>query len=115
MDADTVFEPTAVARVAAAFSNPRVGGATCNIAISNESDSLWTGLQAVEYLMSISAGKSMLDMADAIACLSGACSMYRRDIFLRQGGLDVGPGEDLEFSLRLTARFRSAFVPTVVP
>jgi len=43
----------------------------------------------------------MLDMADAIACLSGACSMYRRDVFLRQGGLDVGPGEDLEFSLRL--------------
>jgi len=43
----------------------------------------------------------MLDMADAIACLSGACSMYRRDVFLGQGGLDVGPGEDLEFSLRL--------------
>ena len=101
VDADTVFEPTAVARLAAAFSDPRVGGSTCNIAISNESDSLWTGLQAVEYLMSISAGKSMLDMADAVACLSGACSMYRRDIFLRQGGLDVGPGEDLEFSLRL--------------
>ena len=101
VDADTVFEPTAVARVAAAFSDPRVGGATCNIAISNERESLWTGLQAVEYLMSISAGKSMLDMADAIACLSGACSMYRRDVFLRQGGLDVGPGEDLEFSLRL--------------
>jgi cellulose synthase/poly-beta-1,6-N-acetylglucosamine synthase-like glycosyltransferase len=42
-----------------------------------------------------------LDVIDAIACLSGACSMYRRDIFARQGGLDVGPGEDLEFSLRL--------------
>ena len=27
--------------------------------------------------------------------------MYRREVFLRQGGLDVGPGEDLEFSLRL--------------
>jgi cellulose synthase/poly-beta-1,6-N-acetylglucosamine synthase-like glycosyltransferase len=27
--------------------------------------------------------------------------MYRRDAFLRQGGLDVGPGEDLEYSLRL--------------
>jgi cellulose synthase/poly-beta-1,6-N-acetylglucosamine synthase-like glycosyltransferase len=43
----------------------------------------------------------MLDISDAISCLSGACSMFRRDIFLRQGGLDVGPGEDLEFSLRL--------------
>jgi hypothetical protein len=46
-------------------------------------DSLWTGLQSVEYLMSISAGRSILDVAGAIACLSGACSMYRRDTFLR--------------------------------
>jgi cellulose synthase/poly-beta-1,6-N-acetylglucosamine synthase-like glycosyltransferase len=51
--------------------------------------------------MSISAGRSLLDVVDAIACLSGACSMYRRDVFVRQGGLDVGPGEDLEYSLRL--------------
>jgi cellulose synthase/poly-beta-1,6-N-acetylglucosamine synthase-like glycosyltransferase len=100
-DADTIFEPTAVARLTAAFNDPRAAGACCNIAINNESESLWTRLQSVEYLMSISAGKSILDVADAIACLSGACSMYRRDIFLRQGGLDVGPGEDLEFSLRL--------------
>ncbi len=100
-DADTVFEPTAVAELAAAFHDPRVAGACCNIAINNESESLWTRLQSVEYLMSISAGKSLLDVADAIACLSGACSLYRRDIFLRPGGLDVGPGEDLEYSLRL--------------
>jgi cellulose synthase/poly-beta-1,6-N-acetylglucosamine synthase-like glycosyltransferase len=91
VDADTVFEPTAVARLAAVFEDPRVAGASCNIAISNERESLWTGLQSVEYLMSISAGRSTLDVVDAIACLSGACSMYRRDTFLRQGGLDVGP------------------------
>ena len=101
VDADTVFEPTAVARLAAVFDDPRVGGASCNIAISNERDSIWTGLQSVEYLMSISAGKSILDVVGAIACLSGACSMYRREMFLRHGGLDVGPGEDLEYSLRL--------------
>jgi len=101
VDADTVFEPTAVARLAGVFRDPRVGGASCNIAISNERESLWTGLQSVEYLMSISAGRSILDVAGAIACLSGACSMYRRDVFLRQGGLDVGPGEGLEYSLRL--------------
>ena len=101
VDADTVFKSTAVARLAAAFSDPRVAGASCNIAINNERNSLWTGLQSVEYLMSISAGRSILDVVDAIACLSGACSMYRRDTFVRQGGLDVGPGEDLEYSLRL--------------
>jgi cellulose synthase/poly-beta-1,6-N-acetylglucosamine synthase-like glycosyltransferase len=101
VDADAVFEPTAVAGLAAAFNDPRVAGASCNIAIDNPRESLWTGLQSVEYLMSISAGRSILDIAGAIACLSGACSMYRRDAFLRQGGLDVGPGEDLEYTLRL--------------
>src|SRR5258707_13415158 len=100
VDADTVFEPTAVARVAAVFSDPRVAGASCNIAINNERDSLWTGLQSVEYLMSIRAGRAILDVVDAIACLSGACSMYRRDTFVRQGGLDLGPREGLEHSLR---------------
>ncbi|WP_342737135.1 glycosyltransferase family 2 protein [Bradyrhizobium sp. B117] len=90
-----------MARLADAFRDPRVGGASCNIAISNERDSLWTGLQSVEYLMSISAGRSILDVVGAIACLSGACSMYCRETFLRNGGLDVGPGEDLEYSLRL--------------
>jgi cellulose synthase/poly-beta-1,6-N-acetylglucosamine synthase-like glycosyltransferase len=112
VDADTVFEPTAVARLAAAFSDPRVAGASCNIAISNERDSLWTGLQSVEYLMSISAGRSILDVVEAIACLSGACAMYRRDVFLQQGGLDVGPGEDLEYSLRLR---RLGYVIRFVP
>jgi cellulose synthase/poly-beta-1,6-N-acetylglucosamine synthase-like glycosyltransferase len=93
VDADTIFEPTAVARLAAAFSDPRVAGASCNIAINNERDSLWTGLQSVEYLMSISAGRSILDVVDAIACLSGACSMYRRDTFVRQGAWTSAPGK----------------------
>ncbi|WP_457154492.1 glycosyltransferase family 2 protein [Mesorhizobium sp. P5_C1] len=101
VDADTVFEPTAIERLASVFMDPRVAGASCNIAIANDRESLWTGLQSVEYLMSISAGRSVLDIVGAIACLSGACSTYRRDVFLRQGGLDVGPGEDLEFTLRL--------------
>ncbi|MGX1318023.1 cellulose synthase/poly-beta-1,6-N-acetylglucosamine synthase-like glycosyltransferase [Bradyrhizobium sp. USDA 377] len=101
VDADTLFEPTAVAGLASTFMDPRVAGASCNIAISNEASSIWTRLQSIEYLMSISAGRTILDTVDAIACLSGACSMYRRDVFMRHGGLDVGPGEDLEFSLRL--------------
>src|SRR5262245_40897487 len=75
VDADTIFEPTAVARLAAVFSNPRVAGASCNIAIDNQGESLCTALQSVEYLMSISAGRCMLDVVGAIACRSGACSM----------------------------------------
>jgi len=112
VDADTVFTPDAIALLAAVFSDPRVAGASCNIAISNEPESIWTALQSMEYLMSISAGRSLLDYIGAIACLSGACSMYRRSVFTQQGGLDVGPGEDLEFSLRLRRLgYHIRFVP----
>jgi cellulose synthase/poly-beta-1,6-N-acetylglucosamine synthase-like glycosyltransferase len=115
VDADTEFEPTALGRLAAVFEDPRVGGASGNIAIRNERDSIWTGLQSVEYLMSITAGRSVLDAVGAIACLSGACSIYRRDVFLRQGGLDVGPGEDLEYSLRLRRLgYHIRFVPAAM-
>ncbi len=100
-DPDTTFDPTTLARMAAAFHDPRVAAASCNIGVANEDETLITGLQGIEYLMSFSAGRSFLDTLGAIACCSGACSMYRRDVFLSQGGLDVGPGEDLEITLRL--------------
>jgi cellulose synthase/poly-beta-1,6-N-acetylglucosamine synthase-like glycosyltransferase len=121
MDPDTVFEPTALARLAAAFRDPRVAAACCNLGVSNEGASLSTALQGLEYLMSISAGKTFLDIIGAISCCSGACSVYRRDIFLARGGLDPGPGEDLEMTLRLRRLgYRVRFVPdawasTVVP
>ncbi|MDX0445495.1 glycosyltransferase [Sinorhizobium medicae] len=120
-DSDTLFAPTTLARMAAAFRERNVAAASCNIDVTNERDTLTTALQGLEYLMSFSAGRSFLDVIEAIACCSGACSMYRRDVFMRQGGLDVGPGEDLEFTLRLrrlgyTIRFvHNAWVTTAVP
>ncbi|PZV34748.1 glycosyl transferase [Mesorhizobium kowhaii] len=120
-DSDTTFDPTTLARMAGVLRDPRVAAASCNIDVTNERDTLTTGLQSVEYLMSLSAGRSFLDMIEAIACCSGACSMYRRDVFMRRGGLDVGPGEDLEFTLRLrrlghAVRFvPDAWATTAVP
>jgi len=112
VDPDTIFAPTALALMTAAFSDPEMAAVSCNISVKNERASIWTELQALEYLMSISAGKSFLHQIGAISCASGACSLYRRDIFLDRGGLDVGPGEDIEFTLRLR-RFghRVGFVP----
>lgn len=112
LDPDTVLAPAALARLATAFRDTEVAAACCNLRVSNEKANLWTAFQSLEYLMSISAGKSFLNLLGAISCCSGACSMYRRDVFLERGGLDVGPGEDLEFTLRLR-RFghRVRFVP----
>lgn len=111
-DPDTEFAPAVLARMAAAFADPKVAAASCNLGVANEAATLWTAFQGIEYRMSISAGRSFLDIIRAISCCSGACSMYRRSVFLDRGGLDVGSGEDLEFTLRLR-RFghRVRFVP----
>lgn len=102
IDADTVMDdPSSVSRLAFAFNDPRTAAASGNITVRNSNDSLWTSFQSLEYLASITAGRSFLDVIDSVACCSGAFSMFRRDVFLWVGGMNVGPGEDLEITLRL--------------
>ena len=102
VDSDTVIEGhDGLAFMAAAFADPLVAAASGNIRARNRDDSLWSSFQALEYLVSITAGRSFLNNLDSIACCSGAFSMFRRDVFLSIGGMNVGPGEDLEITLRL--------------
>jgi cellulose synthase/poly-beta-1,6-N-acetylglucosamine synthase-like glycosyltransferase len=102
VDADTVLEnPNALACLAAAFAEPSVAAASGNITVRNTDDSLWTAFQGLEYLASITVGRSFLDILDSVACCSGAFSMFRRHTFRNVGGMSVGPGEDLEITLRL--------------
>lgn len=112
VDSDTVLEGReALALLAAAFAEPSVAGASGNITARNTSDSLWTAFQGLEYLASITVGRSFLDIFDSIACCSGAFSMFRRSTFLAIGGMNTGPGEDLEITLRLRRlRFDVRFV-----
>ena len=62
IDSDTVLEgPDAPALLAAAFADPAVAGASGNITARNTGDSLWTALQGLEYLASITVGRSFLE------------------------------------------------------
>ena len=116
VDADTTIEgPHSLALMAAAFADPMVAAASGNIRARNSEESLWTSFQALEYLVSITAGRSFLNTLDSIACCSGAFSMFRRDVFLWLGGMNVGPGEDLEITLRLRhLGYRVTFVGTAL-
>ena len=113
IDSDTVLEgDDALACLAAAFNDPAVAAASGNISVRNTGDSLWTSFQGLEYLASITVGRSFLDLFDSVACCSGAFSMFQRKAFLSVGGMNVGPGEDLEITLRLRRlRYDVRFVP----
>lgn len=100
LDDDAVLEPTALADLARAFDDETVAVASGNLSIRNKDVSLLSSVQAVEYLTSITAGRGFLDLLGSVSCCSGAFSMFRHNVFSAIGGMNVGPGEDLEITLR---------------
>jgi cellulose synthase/poly-beta-1,6-N-acetylglucosamine synthase-like glycosyltransferase len=120
-DVDCTFDRDAIASVVAPLADPKVGAVSGNIGVRDAEASLISGLQSVEYLISISLGKRALDFFDIVTCASGAFSAFRRQALESVGGLDVGPGEDLDVTLRLRkagwkVRFaKDAWCLTTVP
>lgn len=100
-DVDCTFDRDAIAHIVRPFADPAVGAVSGNIAVRNAGASVIAGLQAVEYLIGISLGKRALDFLNVVACASGAFSAFRREALEGVGGMDVGPGEDLDLTMRL--------------
>lgn len=121
IDADTIIGEGAIARLSDVFAGERVAAASGNIVAANAERNAVTALQSLEYLLSITVGKSFLGYIGSVSCCSGAFSMFRRSAFMAVGGLNVGPGEDLEITLRFRkagyeVRFvREAVCATAVP
>ena len=101
VDADCTFDRDAIACIVAPLADKSVGAVAGNIGVRNSRASLLCALQGIEYLIAISLGKRVLDTLGMVTCASGAFSAFRREALQRLGGLDVGPGEDLDLTLRL--------------
>jgi cellulose synthase/poly-beta-1,6-N-acetylglucosamine synthase-like glycosyltransferase len=101
VDADCTFDRDAIENIVRPLLDRRVGAVSGNIAVRNAEASVVAGVQAVEYLIGISLGKRALDFLNVVACASGAFSAFRKSAVEGIGGMDVGPGEDLDLTLRL--------------
>jgi cellulose synthase/poly-beta-1,6-N-acetylglucosamine synthase-like glycosyltransferase len=109
-DCDSTFDRDAIEELIRPFADPRVGATCANIGVRNDASNPIVGLQALEYMLSTSLGRRFLDLFDQMSCASGAMSCVRRSALAAVGGFDVGPGEDLDITLRLrTAGWRVRF------
>jgi cellulose synthase/poly-beta-1,6-N-acetylglucosamine synthase-like glycosyltransferase len=100
-DCDCTFDRDAIRHLIAPFDDPAIGAVCGNIGVRNTRATLLSAIQGVEYLLSISLGKRLLDMFDQVTCASGAFSAFRKRALAEVAGHDVGPGEDLDLTLRL--------------
>ncbi|KAA0969481.1 glycosyltransferase family 2 protein [Aureimonas fodinaquatilis] len=104
VDCDCTLDRDAVAQLTRAFVDPDVGAVSGAVLVRNTSQSIMSSLQAIEYIFSIHLGRALVDYFGLVTCVSGALGAFRRNAWAAAGGMDVGPGEDLDLTLKLRQR-----------
>jgi biofilm PGA synthesis N-glycosyltransferase PgaC len=115
IDADTILEPGAIDATLPYFADPEVGGVCCDLKVGNESASLTTRFQAIEYAIAISMGRQVSDALDLMPNVSGACGAFRRSALLQVGGFDMEVAEDAALTMKLRqVGYKIRFAPGAV-
>jgi cellulose synthase/poly-beta-1,6-N-acetylglucosamine synthase-like glycosyltransferase len=120
LDGDTSFDNDMVSKATRHFDDPNVVGVAGCLRVRNAAASLAARLQALEYMLSIAAGKTGLSEFNIVNNISGAFGVFRRSFLAVIGGWDAGTAEDLDITTRIKQYFgrhpqlRIAFEPHAV-
>lgn len=116
VDCDCSFDRHALRELLQVLREDPGAAAVCgNILVRNWRTNLLTRLQAIEYMITISLGKSLADAIGQVVCISGAFGAFRRQAWEAVGGHDVGPGEDADITFRLRiAGYRVRFANNAI-
>ncbi len=102
LDADSSFDRDAIEQILIPFYyEPDIGGVGGNVKVRNANTNIVTSLQAIEYLQTISVGRMVTSWLGIYKIISGAFGAFRRDLLMRIGGWDVGPGLDGDITVKL--------------
>jgi cellulose synthase/poly-beta-1,6-N-acetylglucosamine synthase-like glycosyltransferase/spore germination protein YaaH/peptidoglycan/xylan/chitin deacetylase (PgdA/CDA1 family) len=85
LDADTLFAPDTIARLARHFADPKVGAVSGNVRVGNLRNIL-TKWQALEYITSQNFDRRAYDLMNCITVVPGAVGAWRREAVLAVGG-----------------------------
>lgn len=102
LDADSHLADDAIETALLPFlEDPDIGAVGGDVRVANTDESLATSLQGIEYMKSISMGRTVSSMLGLLRIVAGAHGMFRRDILERLGGWDVGPGLDGDLTVKI--------------
>ena len=102
IDADSHLAHDSVETILLPFyMDPAIGAVGGDVRVANTEAGLVTRLQAIEYMKSISTGRTVSSELGILRIIAGAHGAFRRDILERLGGWDVGPGLDGDITLKI--------------
>lgn len=105
LDGDTSFDNDMVEIAAERFRDPRIMALAGTLRVRNRQASMWTRLQALEYLIAVHAARVGLAEFNVVNNISGAFGVFRRNVLTTVGGWDTGSAEDLDITLRIKRYF----------
>jgi cellulose synthase/poly-beta-1,6-N-acetylglucosamine synthase-like glycosyltransferase/peptidoglycan/xylan/chitin deacetylase (PgdA/CDA1 family)/spore germination protein YaaH len=101
LDADTLFLPDTIHRLAQRFRNPRVGAVAGNVKVGNRINVL-TRWQAIEYITSQNLDRRAFAVLNAVTVVPGAVGAWRREAVLQVDGYRSDTmAEDMDLTWRL--------------
>lgn len=80
VDSDSFLKPDAIKNIVKPFIDPKVGGVTGRTDVENTWTNYITKMQAVRYYISFRIIKAAESIFDAVTCLSGPLSCYKKEL-----------------------------------
>jgi cellulose synthase/poly-beta-1,6-N-acetylglucosamine synthase-like glycosyltransferase/peptidoglycan/xylan/chitin deacetylase (PgdA/CDA1 family)/spore germination protein YaaH len=101
MDADTIFQRDAIAKMVRHFSDPKVGAVAGNARVGNRVN-LLTKWQALEYITNQNLDRRAFNLLNCITVVPGAIGAWRRDLIADTGGFTADTlAEDADLTFRV--------------
>lgn len=83
VDSDSFLDPFAIRNLVQPFKDTRMGGVSGRTDVANTYTNALTKMQAVRYYIAFRIMKAAESYFDAVTCLSGPLSCYRKDLVLK--------------------------------
>lgn len=86
MDADVLFEPLTLRRMARHLADPAVGGVTAYVKEGSQPANLLTRFIAFEYITAQAAARRAQNILGVLACMAGGAQLHSRENLIAIGG-----------------------------
>lgn len=83
VDSDSFLDPFAIRNLVQPFQDPKMGGVSGRTDVANTYTNALTKMQSVRYYIAFRIMKAAEAYFDAVTCLSGPLSCYRKDIIMK--------------------------------
>jgi cellulose synthase/poly-beta-1,6-N-acetylglucosamine synthase-like glycosyltransferase len=103
MDDDTLMAPDAIEKAIPPLVDGSASAVACNLRVANATETLWTRLQSLEYLLAMELDRRSQVLVQSVLCCSGGLSIFLRSSIVEAGGFCSLPkwvSEDLDMTLK---------------